>query len=127
MSFEDLLREIRDSQVPKLPEAAPKRQVIPQPVVATEVVPERSIPKRIKEQAIEVEAESRYYAGAYEGNKKNPYQDLANRNFADPESIRFKSFEMKVVTPNRYAELLKNSKTVREAIVVNEILRPKHF
>jgi len=28
---------------------------------------------------------------------------------------------------NRYAELLKNPKTLREAIVVSEILRPKHF
>lgn len=127
LSFEDLLREIRDSQVPKLPEAAPKRQVIPQPVAATETVTERSIPKRVKEQALEVEAESRYYAGAYEGNKKNPYQELANRNFAEPESIKVKSFEMKVVTPNRYAELLKNPKTFRQAIVVSEILRPKHF
>jgi hypothetical protein len=128
MSFEDLLREIRESQLPKLPEEAPKRQVIPQPVPATPVIrQERSFSKSTREEVPEGVEESRYYTGSYEGNKKNPYQELANRNFADPESIKFKSYETTVSGPNPYAELLKNPKTVREAIVVSEILRPKHF
>jgi len=128
MSFEDLLREIRESQVPTLPEERPKRAKAPQPIPVSTTTNTAPFPtKKVQEQVPELVEESRYYAGSFEDNKKNPYQELANRNFVEPESIRFKSYETLVYRPNPYAELLKNPKTVREAIVVSEILRPKHF
>jgi hypothetical protein len=128
LSFEDLLREIRESQMPTLPEERPKRKAIPQPIPVENTTHTSPIPSRnVQAQVSEVEEESRFYAGSFEGNKKNPYQELANRSFADPESIKFKSYETAVSGPNPYAELLKNPITVREAIVVSEILRPKHF
>lgn len=128
LSFEDLLREIRDSQLPKLPEVTPQRQAKPVPIpVVIRSNEELKPAKKYWEREVDSEEEERYYEGAYEGKKKNPYQELANRNFADPESIKFKSYETQIFKPNPYAELLKNSKTVREAIVLSEILRPKHF
>lgn len=128
MTFEDLLREIRESQVPTIPEERPKRAKVPQPIpVSTKTDPSPFSTKKVQEQVPELVEESRYYAGSFEGNNKNPYQELANRNFADPESIKLKSNEIQASGPNPYAELLKNPKTVREAIVVSEILRPKHF
>jgi hypothetical protein len=128
LTFEDLLREIRESQVPNLPEERPKKATRPQPVPVSTTTNAAPFPaKEVQEQVPELVDESRYYAGSFEGNNKNPYQELGNRNFADPESIKFKSYETPVSIPNPYAELLKNPKTVREAIVVSEILRPKHF
>jgi hypothetical protein len=128
LSFEDLLREIRESQLPPLPEDLPKRQAIPQPIPVestrnTSPIPARNVQAKVSES----EEEARFYAGSLEGNNKNPYQELANRKFADPESIKLKSTKIQVSGSNPYAVLLKNPKTVREAIVVSEILRPKHF
>lgn len=125
LSFEDLLREIRDAQVPKLPEEVPARKPKPQPIpVATATSEEQYSTKPFRERPQE---ESTYYAGSFEGNKKNPYLELSNRNFADPESIKFNSYQAQVPDINPYASLLKNPKTFREAIVVSEILRPKYF
>jgi hypothetical protein len=128
LSFEDLLREIRESQVPTLPEERPKRIKLPEPVPVSTTTNSAPFPtKKVHEQVPELVEESRYYAGSFEGNNKNPYQELGNRNFADPESIKLKSNEIQASGPNPYAVLLKNPKSVREAIVVSEILRPKHF
>lgn len=127
LSFEDLLREIRDSQLPKLPEVTPQRQAKPVPVKVINKSNEELKPVKNHWDTEVDNEEERYYEGAYEGKKKNPYQELANRNFADPESIKFKFQKPQAARVNPYAELLKNPKTVREAIVVSEILRPKHF
>jgi hypothetical protein len=128
LTFEDLLREIRESQVPTLPEERPKRIKLPEPVPVSTTTNSAPFPtKKVHEQVPELVEESRYYAGSFEGNNKNPYQELGNRNFADPESIKLKSNEIQASGPNPYAELLKNPKSVREAIVVSEILRPKYF
>jgi hypothetical protein len=128
LSFEDLLREIREAQVPKLPEEVPKRKPNLQPIPVTSVTSEeRNYPKPFSEQMEEGEGESTFYAGSYEGNKKNPYLDLANRTFVEPESIKFNSYQAQVPYINPYAALLKNPKSFREAIVVSEILRPKYF
>lgn len=126
LSFEDLLREIRDAQVPKLPEEVPKRRPMPIPVLPTartQQNPTRNVPTMVP---VEVE-ESRFYEGSFEGTNKNPYQALSNQDFASPEGIKFSSYEASAPNPNPYAILLKNPRTVREAIVVSEILRPKYF
>lgn len=130
LTFEELLKEIRNAQNPQTPETppAPKPQPVftaPTPTAFSEPKPQ---PKRRFEPVEVVDDEAKYYEGAFESApKKNPYQELANKTFAEPEFKRFKSQEIAKPKVNPYAELLKNPKSVREAIIVSEILRPKHF
>ena len=130
LTFEELLKEIRNAQNPPTPEAppAPKPQPVftaPTPTTFSEPKPQ---PKRRFVPVEVVDDEAKYYEGAFESApKKKPYQELANKTFAEPEFKRFKSQEIAKPKVNPYAELLKNPKSVREAIIVSEILRPKHF
>lgn len=130
LTFEELLKEIRNAQNPPMPEVppAPKQQPVftaPTPTTFAEPKPQ---PKRRFEPVEEVDDEAKFYEGVFESTpKKNPYQALANKTFAEPEFKRFKSQEIAQPKVNPYAELLKNPKSVREAIIVSEILRPKHF
>jgi len=122
-SFEDLLKEIRETQ--KLKRQVPK----PTPVFQEVVVPkEKLIAKPIavrRSEEVEVlDDEARFYQGAYNSVNQTATKitDVTYGGSllkADPsESLR------KV---NRYAALLKNSQTRRESVVVSEILRPRHF
>ncbi|MBS4071111.1 MAG: hypothetical protein KGZ90_07275 [Algoriphagus sp.] len=130
LTFEELLKEIRNAQNPPAPEAPPAPK--PQPVFTapapTTFQEPKTQPKRRFEPVEEVDDEAKFYEGAFESSvKKNPYQALANKTFVEPEFKRFKSQEIAAPKVNKYAELLKNPKTVKEAIIVSEILRPKHF
>lgn len=123
-SFEDLLREIREAQSPKRDQ--------PKTVVAQEeiLIPEgrvRPIAMRRSQapsEKVEMDEEARFYKGAY----STAFQTVAE----DGDSIYEGSF-LKVESSrtnqksNRYAQLLKNPQSLRDAIVINEILRPRHF
>jgi hypothetical protein len=130
LTFEELLKEIRNAQNPPAPE--PPKPVVQETFRPTPIPPNfpeaKAQPRRRFEQVEVVDDEAKYYEGAFESSeKKNPYQSFANKTFAEPEFKRFKSQEIAAPKVNPYAELLKNPKTVREAIIVSEILRPKHF
>ena len=130
LTFEELLKEIRNAQNPQAPEPPkPVVQEIPRPDPIPANFPEaKPQPRRRFEPAEVVDEEAKYYEGAYESTvKKNPYQALANKTFAEPEFKRFKSQEIAAPKVYPYYVLLKNPKSVREAIIVSEILRPKHF
>ncbi|WP_026967469.1 hypothetical protein [Algoriphagus terrigena] len=128
MSFEDLLKEIREAQSPPVPErqAQPKQQ-IPVPSPAATVHREKPVSRRpvLVEKDDE---EARYYEGTYAASKSNVYQaskDIHSFQPAPAVKFDYSSVESKRVNP--YAELLKNPKTLRQSMVVSEILRPKYF
>ena len=120
VSFEDLMREIRDAQRP-----AP--EPVPQPVRPS--APIVKVKKQIPTYAEPVQDdEIRYYEDTFEKKGSNPYHASKDRHsvVTIPElKINFDSHKSKTVNP--YAVLLKNPKTLKEAIVVSEILKPKHF
>lgn len=130
LTFEELLKEIRNAQNPPAPE--PPKPVVQEtyrPTPIPPIFPEaKAQPRKRFEPVEELDDEAKFYEGAFESSaKKNPYQSLANKTFAEPELKRLKPQEITAPKVNPYAELLKNPKTVREAIIVSEILRPKHF
>ncbi len=120
-TFEDLMREIREAQSPNRPQPAPKPKA--QQIEVEEIKPEPVKKKWYEETADE---EISYYDGAYEkaktaGEKAVPISQL---EFTD---IAFKAYEKKEKEENRYANLLKNPQSVKDAIVLSEILNRKHF
>lgn len=127
MSFEELLREIRDAQKPlgeaRIPEPrAPKPAPVPveipraKPVVRKPVLVE------------EDDEEARYYEGSYAKHKSNPYQAYNEKVIADLQSgVKFDYDTSSKTQVNPYAKLLRNPKTLKEAVVVSEILKPKYF
>ena len=120
VTFEDLLKEIREAQNPKRPDpAAPAPKPIP-------VHERRTSPKK---KVIEPEDdEIEYYAGTFNATKKNPYQDYSERPSIPKASgikMDYEALEAKQVNP--YAQKLKDPKSVKEAIVLAEILNRKHF
>lgn len=130
LTFEELLKEIRNAQNTTAPE--PPKPVIQETQRPAPIPPNfpqaKAQPRRRFEPVEEVDDEAKFYEGSFESTKKkNPYQELANKTFAEPEFKRFKSQEIATPKVNPYAKLLKNPKTVKEAIIVSEILRPKHF
>lgn len=123
VSFEDLLKEIRDAQKPK--RQAPE----PKPVFQEVVVPQEKIrakPIAIRRsEAVEVlDDEARFYQGAY--NSSN--QSATKITDVSYEGSFLKADEHEAHKKvNPYAAILKNQQTLREALIVSEILKPKHF
>lgn len=123
VSFEDLLKEIREAQ-------KPKRQVPePKPVFQEVVVPQeklRAKPIAVRRsEAVEVlDDEARFYQGAY---------NSANQTAIKITDVRYEGSFLKAdqyessKKVNKYASVLKNPETLREALIVSEILKPKHF
>lgn len=138
MTFEDLMKEIRQAQNPT---AAPKAETVkPKPVTAeapkSEPNRNQPVPSHIpqpkpvtrKPVLVEDDDEISYYEGTYGASKKSPYQDYKASQSADMiPSIKMDYDSLKEKKVNPYAQLLKNPKTLRDAIVLNEILKPKHF
>lgn len=120
VTFEELLKEIRNAQNPQHPVPAPPA---PKPVP----VHERRV--RSKKAVLEPEDdEIQYYEGTFNATKKNPYQDYADKKSipsAPVVKMDYDALEPKKVNP--YAEKLRNPKSVKEAIVLAEILNRKHF
>lgn len=135
VTFEDLLREIREAQNPQPKPQAPPR---PQPQATQAEVPTRNEPtkpaffperKSYKPEVVEeVDDEARYYEGAF----RNKYQAAETK--AAPKVISIeemaRDIRLKAQNPKRvnpYAEKLKNPQSVRDAIILSEILNRKYF
>ena len=122
-SFEDLLKEIREAQKPK--RQAPE----PKPVYQEVVIPQeklRAKPIAVRRsQAVEVvDDEARFYEGAY--NSAN--QSATKITDVSYEGSFLKADEHEAFKKvNPYAAVLKNPRSFREAMILSEILKPKHF
>jgi hypothetical protein len=141
VSFEDLMREIRDAQKPKQAQPErPRMQPVPvdqpkpveykraaEPVVRPEWRPDpapavkRFPTKKWEEDDDEIE----HYEGAFEKTKS----ELTKTSKGIPEIPSFKeiSVETSYAGRSRYARMLKNPKSIKDAIVLKEILDRKHF
>ena len=139
MTFEDLMREIREAQNPK---PSPKTEEVKQKPVVAEARKVESYrnqpipshipqPKTVSRKPILVEEEdeeTRYYEGSYAATKKIPYQNFRETNSVDMiPSIKMDYESLKSKKSNSYAQLLKNPKSLKDAIVVSEILKTKYF
>lgn len=126
LTFEELLREIREGQSPKLPEADPVPLPKAKPVYSA---PKKETAKRSIEveqevvvaEGVDVEAES---LGRY---ARSQFYEQAQTTIEPKLAARPKIYELPKEAQNPYAELLKNPKSFRDAVVVSEILKPKHF
>jgi hypothetical protein len=124
VSFEELMREIREAQRPATaPEPAPAPQAEVSPV------PQRRVKRPVRTYVEpEQESEVRYYEESFERSNKNPYQAASNRHsVVSDHEIKMNYDSVKSKKVNRYASVLKNPKTLRQAVIVSEILKPKHF
>lgn len=141
VSFEDLMREIRDAQKPKqVAQAKPKMQPTPvnQP---KEVIYERAgdttsrpewradpapAVKRFPTRKMEEDDdEIQHYEGAFERTKS----ELTKTSKGIPEipSLKEVAEETSYARRSRYARMLKNPQSIRDAVVLKEILDRKHF
>ncbi len=122
-SFEDLLKEIREAQKPK--RQAPE----PKPVYQEVVIPQeklRAKPVAVRRsQAVEVlDDEARFYEGAY--NSSN--QSATKITDVSYEGSFLKADEHEAFKKvNPYAAILKNPRSFREALILSEIIKPRHF
>ncbi|MDF2157800.1 hypothetical protein [Algoriphagus sp. CAU 1675] len=115
-SFEDLLREIREAQKPK---PAPK----PKPVVVQEKAPE---PKKTIYKSLEdYDDEISYYKGAFESSQVKAAK--TSEGIPTIPTVVPEAYESKPKPKSRYADLLKNPATVKDAVVMKEILDRKYF
>jgi hypothetical protein len=140
LTFEDLMKEIRQAQNPKPAEKL-------EPVKAKPVIHEQSRPEPYRTQSVpshipqakpisrkpvvieEDDEETRYYEGSYAATKKVPYQNF-NDTISSADLIPSVKMDYDSLAPkksNPYAQLLKNPKSLKDAIVVSEILKPKYF
>lgn len=131
VSFEDLLKDIRREQMEREQEmesAGQEKQKTPTPKpVPAARVPEEKPEKKYQEPQYPTHEERPYGQKHYETQdlvKLDDQVDLEDtaRILGEVEDV---SEEYSV--SNRYADLLKNPKSVRDAIVVSEILQRKHF
>lgn len=124
LTFEDLLREIRESQVPKA-EKVPSQKT--EPAVDQRTLPKQSFKAKEKIPPIveEVVAEGQDYEEV-----GRSYREKLDRTSLEglasnaPKQILFETNEKR---NNPYASLLKNKKSFRDAVIVSEILQTKHF
>ncbi|PZX54024.1 hypothetical protein [Algoriphagus chordae] len=141
VSFEDLMREIRDAQKPK--PVVPEKPIIqsvpinqPKEVVyerAGEIAsrPEwRADPapavKRFPTRKItDNDDEIEYYQGAFEKTKS----DLTKTSKGIPEipSLKEVQTESSSTVRSKYARMLKNPQGIRDAVVLKEILDRKQY
>lgn len=141
VTFEDLMREIREGQKPKSVEPSkPNIQPVPvdqpkpvqykpiaEPVVRPEWRPDpapavKRFPTKKWEEA---DDEIEYYTGAFEKTES----DLTKTSKGIPDIPSFKKLDVETSdkSQNRYGRMLKNPKTIKDAIVLKEILDKRHF
>ncbi|MCE2707003.1 MAG: hypothetical protein ACK5BR_02545 [Bacteroidota bacterium] len=131
-SFEELLKEIREAQLPSLPELPKSPLPEPKPIVPVfPTVPEVSTEKKIMEPVlIEVVNQEQEWSKRYESSREaeivQTYPAFAT---SVPEEARKKwtAYDNLPEKVNPYAELLKNPKSLKDAVVVSELLKRKHF
>jgi hypothetical protein len=127
LTFEELLREIREAQSPKIPELEPEPVSLPKSN-PTSSLPnlERSLsqPSNSRE---EILSEGVDYEVTTNPPKTRPFYTDSEVSTTLIDQRRPISYEIPESQINPYAELLKNPKSFRDAVVVSEILKPKHF
>ncbi len=128
LTFEELLREIREAQSPKLPDA----EVEPIPLPKSK--PVYSAPKQEKTAQYTESVQEVVTAEGVDVEAERSRRTARPQFFEQTESTieptlaaRPKIYEIPQEPRNSYAELLKNPKSFRDAVVVSEILKPKHF
>lgn len=129
LTFEEILREIRNAQNP--PAAETPRPPKPEPVKSTPLpphLPEAKAQKRNRFEPVEeVDDEARFYEGAFATQKKNTYQAYSQTTIPEIPGVKVDYDALTKKKVNPYSEKLKNPKNVREAIILSEILQRKHF
>lgn len=129
ISFEELLKEIRNAQNP--PASEMPRPPKPEPARPTPIPPNFPEAKKERKRSFEpvevVDDEARYYEGSF--GSKNSSKPAKGPLVAMPDlserKIDYDALTKKKMNP--YAEKLKNPQSVKEAIILGEILKPKHF
>ncbi len=128
LTFEELLREIREAQSPKVPDAEVE------PIPSPKPKPVYSAPKQEKsEQYTETVQEVVTAEGVdfeLENSKRNArpqFYEQTETTIEPSLAARPKIYEIPQEARNPYADLLKNPTSFRDAVVVSEILKPKHF
>jgi hypothetical protein len=126
-TFEELLREIREAQTPTIPELEPEPVPIPKPK-STYNPPKQDRPVIQSTSSKEVIlSEGLDYEQSYSQPQSKPfYSDIEHTSLIS-EQHRLISYELPMEQNNPYAELLKNPKSIRDAVVLSEILKPKYF
>jgi len=126
-TFEELLREIREAQTPTLPELEPEPVPMPKPK-STYAPPIQDRPVIQSSTSKEVIlSEGLDYEHSYSQPKYKPFYGDVEHPSLISEQSRPVSYELPKEQKNPYAELLKNPKSIRDAVVVSEILKPKYF
>jgi len=141
VSFEDLMREIRDGQKPKSVEPAkPRMQPVPvdqpkpveykrvaEPVVRPEwrADPAPAVKRFPTKKWEEADDEIEYYKGAFEKTES----DLTRTSKGIPDIPSFKELavESSYSGKSRYGRMLKDPQGIKDAFVLKEILDKKHF
>lgn len=131
VTFEDLLKEIRDIQEGKPREEArpkPKPQIPPKRRESFEPIKAEKVPTSSYKPIEELDDEIQYYHGAFE--KVDPKATKTSDGIPEiPSSStaeRFIKYQSKKKV-NPYAKLVKNRASLKNAIVLKEILDRRHF
>ena len=126
-TFEELLREIREAQTPTIPELEPEPVPLPSPK-STYTPPKQDRPVIQSTFSQEVIlSEGLDYEQRYSQSKSKHLNTPVEYPSLINEQSRPIWYEIQKEQRNPYAELLKNPKSFRDAVVVSEILKPKHF
>ncbi len=130
LTFEEILREIRNAQNP--PASETPRPPKPEPAKPSPLpphLPQAKSQKRDRFEPVEeMDDEATFYEGSYAASKKNPY--MAHAPATQIPSLSERKIDYDALTKkkiNPYAEKLKNPQNVKEAIILSEILQRKHF
>ena len=124
-TFEELLREIREAQTPPIPELEPEPVPMPKPAYT---IPQQDRPIfQPASSREEIVSEGLDYEQSNTQPKAKPFYADAEASRTPLDQAREISYELYVERTNPYAELLKNPKSFRDAVVVSEILKPKYF
>ncbi|MEY2704716.1 MAG: hypothetical protein RL407_778 [Bacteroidota bacterium] len=131
-SFEELLKEIREAQAPSLPELPKSPLPEPKPIVPVfPTVPEVSTEKKIMEPvSMEVLNQEQEWSKRYESSIEAeivPTYPAFTTSLPEEARKKWTAYANLPEKVNPYAELLKNPKTLKDAVVVSELLKPKHF
>lgn len=130
VSFEDLLREIRDAQQGK--KSTPTPAPAPTPAVQETRSEDRFEPiksepvrrsryKSLEEQDDEIS----YYEGAFEKTQSELLK--TSKGMPAIPSVVEKEEELKPQFKSRYANLLKDPQSIKDAVVLKEVLDRKYF
>lgn len=123
VSFEDLLKEIREAQKPKRQAPEPK-PVFQEVVIPQEKLRAKPIAVRRSEAVEVLDDEARFYQGAYNSSNQNATK-ITDVTY-EGSFLKAEQYEASKKV-NRYAALLKNPNSFQDALIVSEILKPKYF